>query len=381
MNSNISNKPRVLFLLPVVGQPRHSKRIDMLISSGLHVEILAFERDYPLGRKPSIPITVIGHIKRGHYFRRMAAFFWALKPIRKRAKQNDIVYCFGHDLAALAILSKIGCRVKVALEVGDIQDIQMRNNVIGSIMRVFDRILMRRIDLLILISEGFKDFYSRKLGYKKNYLIIENKVEKSSIFINSNYSKGFKELKPLTSPLKIGYFGVLRDRWGWSVLKQLATRFPDKYQIVLAGKIYGLDDFEESIKNFDNIQYLGEYSSPSGLPYIYSKVDMMWICYAPIKAHDINLLAGRPNRFYESCYFGKPVFGRQSVSFSKDVEKYGIGHCINSNSEEGAINEILKISFQNIKYWQNQMKLLPKNVYIETDESNTLFTALNQLVQ
>jgi succinoglycan biosynthesis protein ExoL len=377
---NTNKMPRVLVLLPVVGQPRHSKRIDMLISSGLDIKVLAFERDYPLGRKPSVPVTIIGYIEHGQYFHRIGSLIKALKPIRKYARNCDIIYCFGHDLAAVALISTMGWKVQIVLEVGDIQDHQMKGGIIGRIARIVDRILMQRIDLLVLISEGFIEFYKKRLGYLKESIIIENKIENNSLPANNNSIRS-QELRPYERPLRIGYFGLLRDEWGWSVLRQLASRFPGKYEIILAGRNFNLSDFDEVLGNSRNIHYIGEYSSPSGLADIYSRVDMVWICYDPIKEYDINLLAGRPNRFYESCYFLKPIFARQSVAFSKDVDKYDIGYCISSITKEEAIAEILGITAEDFLKWQDRMINLPRTVFMETDEGNLLFTKLSNLIK
>ena len=274
----------------------------------------------------------------------------------------------------------MGHKIKIVLEVGDIQDQQMKNGVIGSIARMVDRILMKRIDLLVVISEGFIDFYKKRLAYLKASIIIENKIEKNSLTAINN-SKQCQEFRLIDRPLRIGYFGLLRDEWGWSVLRQLASRFPSKYEIILAGRNFNLSNFDEVIGNSENIQYLGEYSSPSGLADIYSRVDMVWICYDPIKEYNINLIAGRPNRFYESCYFGKPIFARRSVAFATDVVKSDVGYCISSTTHEEAIAEILGISFEDVLHWKDQMINLPKNVFMETDEGKLLLTELSKLIK
>ena len=54
--------------------------------------------------------------------------------------------------------------------------------------------------------------------------------------------------------------------------------------------------------------FAGEYRSPQDLPAIYGGVDMVWSCYPEIREEDYNFKWGRPNRFYEGCYFKKPFF-------------------------------------------------------------------------
>ena len=40
---------------------------------------------------------------------------------------------------------------------------------------------------------------------------------------------------------------------------------------------------------------------------VYGRIDLVWACYQPIGPDDWNLRWARPNRFYESCLFQKPL--------------------------------------------------------------------------
>ena len=54
----MKNNIKILSVLPVLGQPRYSKRITMLQELGFNVEVVTFERDYHRGRIPNCDIKI-----------------------------------------------------------------------------------------------------------------------------------------------------------------------------------------------------------------------------------------------------------------------------------------------------------------------------------
>jgi succinoglycan biosynthesis protein ExoL len=364
----------VLVLLPVVGQPRHSKRIDMLIEQGFKVNVYAFEREWPKGRIPSVSYNSLGIINKKKYLERLPKLINALKILYKIRDKFDIVYCFSHDLFYITVLSSLLRKKIIILEVGDIQDHQMNKTPLGFLSRTIDRIFIKKLSLLILISDGFIPFYKR-LGYSGPIQIIENKIEKSSAKnTNVNYPKNTLVNINNFKKIRIGLFGALNDEWSLQVLLGLQKRFPEKFEILIAGNGICTEKFNLStnINNEKGISYFGEYKSPDDLETIYSQVDIIWACYFPFKKYDISYASGRPNRFFESCFFKKPIISRCGVSFSIDVEKYSIGMCINTISFDDTINLVSKISINDIYEWTQNMRLVPEDVYLLNEESTLL---------
>ena len=206
------------------------------------------------------------------------------------------------------------------MEVGDLVDLQLSQEFRGKIFRLFDRWLTSKMVLLVVISEGFiNEYYKKWLGVNIPSLIIKNKLEwKKKRFENINIQNN----ESLTSDnskkvIRIGYFGLLRDFWSWQILSTLAEQYYKIQKIVFAGMPINPSNLVDQI-SLKNMTYLGEYKSPDGLASIYNQTDMIWACYPEIKKDDWNLCWGRPNRFYESCYFGKPCFARLGSLFAKD---------------------------------------------------------------
>ncbi len=383
MSKNMNNQIRVLVLLPVIGQPRHAKRIDMLLDKGFHVEAMAFQRNWPQGRVPNIPVKIIGKIQHKQYLRRIPTLLKAYAIIKKYCLDFDLIYCFSHDFVMVSALATRGTDKKIAIEVGDISNLQMSNNLMGKISRAIDRRVMRAVDLLVVISKGFMDFYINNLNYQNPYLVIENKIEPNSIKIDRNgfiYNHRNKASHPKTK-IRIGYFGVLNDPWSWSVLKKLIMKHGEKFELFIAGKNLGLIDFDKVLLEERNIHYLGEYKSPADLTRNYINVDLSWVCYPPFKESNFNLLSGRPNRFYEACYFGIPIIARKSVAFAKDVEKYDIGVCIDTIDIDETICRLTKINKEDIKVWKEKIKYLPENLFMLSNEAGELEKSIKSIMK
>lgn len=127
--------PKVLCLLPLVGQPRNSKRISMLQEAGCTVEMLAFERDYHMGRMPTCLVTNLGRIPYGQYLRRAFRLLGALPKIRRGLRRNDVAYASGADMALAGIVAGAGLGRPMVLEVGDIRRVQIAKGWKGAVFR------------------------------------------------------------------------------------------------------------------------------------------------------------------------------------------------------------------------------------------------------
>lgn len=374
---------KVLVLLQVIGHPRDSKRISMLKAAGFEVEAMAFERDYHAGRLPDCRVELLGKLENRRYGKRIFKLLAALPKIRKKAASFDVIYALGQDVAALGQLATLGMPQKVAIEVGDIVHLQLHPGFAGKIVRWLEQMFVKNYGLIVVISPGFlEDYYRGRLKIITPGLVLENKLELEVTEYpfpqtTSDWEKRGTAL--VDRPFRIGYFGLLRDHWSWEVLSQLAQQFPDSYEIWFAGKKINPLDLEERIADKPNMRYMGEYKSPHDLRGLYDSVDMVWACYAQIGEHDWNLRWGRPNRFFESCFFGRPVFAREGAHFAKDVKAEALGMCIATADIAEVIAQIRSITPTQLANWEQNMYALPREKYVYTEESSWLASAILQL--
>lgn len=371
----MSSSFKVLVVLQLIGHPRDSKRISMLQNEGFQVEAVAFERDYHRGRLPNCNVTFLGKVKNRQYFVRLFKLLWAIPTIRQAIRRNKAVYALGQDVAFISSLAGLGLGRPVIMEVGDIVGLQVADSFAGRIFRLFDSIVTSRYSLLVVISEGFLNtYYKSWLGISIPSLVIENKLSSADLPKKpSFYRKRLSdEMISRGRPIRIGYFGLLRDDWSWKVLSSLAASHSEKFEIVFAGFPVNPINICELVKDSSNMFYLGEYKSPDQLPEIYNKIDMVWACYPKIKSNDWNLKWGRPNRFYESCFFGKPCFAREGCLFAEDVKKLNLGCIIDNTDVSEVVNQISAISWKELLIWSHSVFELPSEFFLHSKESKKL---------
>jgi succinoglycan biosynthesis protein ExoL len=375
---------KILVLLPLLGHPRDSKRIAMLQEEGAEVVVSAFEREYHKGRLPNCEINTIGKLEHGKYLNRIFTFFNSIPKVRKHVRNSDIIYCSGPDMAYLAIIASIGLKKPVVLEIGDIREIQVKKSLIGTIYRKVDYYFTNKCALLVSTSNAFiNEYYKKWIDVKVDAIIIENKVdyrlEKRPR--NEQNDNNPEALFSKNRPFKIGYFGLLRDLWSLEILESLAKSNEIYIEIVLAG--IPMDSTKTALNNlikYDSVSYLGEYKSPIDLPKLYNNVDMVWACYPEIREDDWNLKWARPNRFYESCFYGVPIFSRKGCQDAVEVSKFNIGMIVNETDANDVIERISKITVNDLNQWKKNMLELPQKVYLYTTESKELALKLEKIV-
>ena len=372
----------ILTVLPVLGQPRDSKRIDMLVSLGFDVSVAAFNRAYHSGRVPSRPTQIIGTISHGKYLQRIGRLITALPKLRRAMRGRDIVYASSPDMALLAMIAGVFMGKKFILEVGDVREIQTAEGLKGRLVRIVDRVLTNRCSLLVVTAVGFLDNYYRNwLRSDVPAIVVENKIEASLTSARPEAVRGsLPQGRPfIDRPLRIGYFGLLRCQWTWDVLTAFALKHPKDVEIVMAGYPMEPADIAEQAKSIPNVIYSGEYKSPNDLPRLYGAVDLVWACYKFIGPRDWNLKWARPNRFYESCYFGRPLISRLGSSDSKEVDRLKIGFNIRTHEISEVVAELDSITAEMVEQWRSNSISLPNSLFIYTDEAEKLKSHIEHL--
>ena len=377
----------ILSVLPVLGHPRDSKRITMLQQAGFAVAAVAFERDHHTGRLPDCPVERLGKIAHGRYFQRVFSLVTALPAMRRAIRRNHLVYASGPDMAMIALIAGLGLGKPVILEIGDIRRIQVASGLTGYLTRLLDLYVVNASRLLVATAQGFVDGYYREwLHTKTPALVLENKLEASTTESDHIKISALMEDKPLVDrPLRIGYFGVLRCGWSLQVLEALALSMPSEVVIVMAGYLMSLVDLPERVARISNIEFRGEFRSPQDLPSLYGNVDLIWGCYPSPEDRDPNWhwaqLICRSNRFYESCYFQKPIISLVGSGDGIEVERYKIGMIIHDQSIEKVVDVLSGISPDDLARWQENLSKLPRKVYVYTTEADELKGALEGIVK
>ena len=368
---------KILFLNSSINFSRYAKRINLLSRNGISGKIIAFERDDYKGVEFPGEIVSLGKLIPGNYLNRLLQFLKVSLLIRKEIRSIPVVYAFGLDMAFLLRLSSIGLIIKPKLiyEIADIREILIQKSILGKIGRFIERWILKKTQLLIVTSKAYIDEYYKKIlgGFNTNFMVIENKLDSHMlnkiIGIDKNEIQISRIRDVQIDVLKIGYFGRLRCNRSWEVLKYIAEKSNGGIEIVARGVNVCIDNFENDVNNIPNIKFLGEFRSPDDLREIYNDIDLVWAAHFHAQT---NLKWARVCRFYEACYFKKPLISQIGTEDGRIVEKLGLGVCINLDDIKSSGEDVLKITRNTMEKWTTAINKLPAEISSYSNEHKNL---------
>lgn len=285
---------------------------------------------------------------------------------------SDVLYARNLDMALCSQLAMLmtGLKRPLVYECLDVHRLMHRNDSVGMLLRLLERFVLARSALLVVSSPGFlrEYFHARHPGKFRAYLI-ENRLADSPLL----GPRPPMRAKP-SSPLRIGWFGVLRCRRSLDLLESLAIRFGSEIEIILRGyPDVMLPDFHERVRKHHNIRYRGRYKSPEDLQENYAALDLVWAG----DFHDAGFNSRwlLPNRLYEGGYFGVPAIAPQDSETGRWVNERTAGFTVAEPLEETfpALVQGLLASPDRIAEMQTRLLGLPRDTFIQPrDEIRTV---------
>lgn len=368
---------RVLSLLPVVGHPRDSKRIDMLLGCGVEVEVAAFERPNPINRPPRCKVTTLGRIADGALLRRVFVAASALPSLVAMARRNDIIYASGQDMGLMGWVAGVLTGRPVVMEVGDIREIQVAPGAKGALMRSVDRFLSARVALVVVTSEKFISAYYRDMLQRTpRHMVIENKLEMTGEPVPRPVARAGKPGRD--GPLVIGWFGILRFQWAIDALEAVVSRAERPVRVLLAGYTGGDVDISR-LQAMAEVEHVPHYRSPDDLPALYDRIDVVWCAYPVSGSGHAAKNWVRANRFYEACMYRKPLIVLEGTGDADPVRDLGVGVVLPDDRLETAVDAVNAITDAKLKAWAARLAELPASVYSFVEEPEALVAALRKI--
>ena len=197
-------------------------RLQALMKSGVLVDSLAVFRDYYPVNSEILPEPV-GKLDHGSYSKRISTYLLLFCKLMRHVKGKQTVYVFGFDLVLIAVLVKVLSPRKIIIiyEVPDIRELFFAPGLCARILRLSEKILIPKIDLLIATSPEFVSEYYIKLRKLNmpDFRVIENKIHFNQL--PAQYKKRSERIR---GKIRVGYFGVLRCRASLSCLMLLAAQ-------------------------------------------------------------------------------------------------------------------------------------------------------------
>ncbi|UVF18414.1 glucosyl transferase [Microvirga terrae] len=354
------------------------KRISSLQANGCRIVAFTYSRRYQAERA-SVPFDNIplGTTVDRNYLRRLVPLAVGLIAAVRHARvlrEVDIIQARNIDMLALALAARFICgsRARVVYEVLDVQRIFVGKGWTASFIRGVERLLLRRIDLLLISSPDFvKEYFEPLQRYGGPRYLLENKISASQVDSAPRaYAKSSDGL-PAAAPWVIGWFGVLRCRKSLNILAAIADELGSTVKIYIRGRLSREDisetEFSQVVNARPNIIFEGPYASPEDLATIYGKVHFSWsVDFTDAGANSDWLL---PNRLYEGGYFGAVGLARQGTTTARMVAEHELGQAFPQPLEQSVCDFIRDLDGKRYSKLRAAVMAKPRRFFV--DETDT----------
>jgi glycosyltransferase involved in cell wall biosynthesis len=322
------------------------KHRDILISSMLPVD---FNFSYIVwnrkGRsdKPSEntyvytkPIKKLRSLK---YISIIKSYIKFIDKIIKEEKPELLIISHYSLFLPFILFSKEKKNIKIIL---DVHDLPSFTNVIPFKLTLFiEKLIIRKIDYVILASKYFKKYYP-----SKSTIVLDNIPPINHLSIES---KKICE----NGVIKIAFVGALRYPNLYKILIESVSSL-DNVELHFYGS--GTADEEllshaQSLK-VSNVFFHGRFNK-NDIKKIYSNIDLLWACYP---SDNYNVKYATSNKCLESLYFKTPCVYSKGTMLAEDFKRKRIGFSIEPNSKDEIFNFLESLQLKDLNVMQQNIK-------------------------
>ncbi len=332
----------IAFLLTHVPNPRINKRIGIAKESD-SVSVICvrrkgqdlfepFHQDVPHYILETTMPSIKNPVRRLLSYLRF--FVFAFRKLRQ--VHPDTVHCSGIDSLLIAVLISFVRKISIIYEVCDIRECYLsdRKTVMTLFIPAFEKLLLKKVDLLIITSEMFYDAYYKGRIEKDRVLYIPNSPDLSF----------FKDYKKQThEKFTIGFIGGIRYLDQLKMLVDAGSQIDD-VRIFFAGgnsQVGGESKLKAYAEGKKNITFLGRYDYATQICALYEKADCIYSVY---DADNPNVRIALPNKLYEAVYCELPIIVANGTNLANIVNKYGIGISVPHNNTAELVEKIRSLA-------------------------------------
>lgn len=341
---------QIVFLQNSATQPRCHKRFRSFRDIGINGKVYSFNRNWYNANLPKdIEINSLGDLNPGNYFNRLILYIKKLKGVFKENK-GSFYYCYGQDMAFVAMIF----RQKYIYEESDLMYLEYKSGLMRIIMKKLDKFIQKHSLVTVLTSQGFVEYLYKKIP--DNIILIPNKLD--GYFLKKE-RPAIKEFD--ASFYKFAFIGLLRYEDNIFSFIEIMESVSPKSEFHIWGD--SSDEIRSKIiefcKTHSQAYYHGPFRNPVDLEYIYSHIDINFVCY---NAKGRNEQIAEPNKLYESAFFNTPIIVSYGTYLSVVVEKLKTGLVLDCSSKQSIVD-----FFDNTN--REQLRRLSKNCSeIESEE-------------
>jgi succinoglycan biosynthesis protein ExoL len=377
--SHISDGSDLSFFCPDVTDASTLKRVQQFMDLGYRVTVFGFRRKrYNTAYQPSWPNVPLGFTTDGRYAQRATALLQALPALfanRATLARTSIFYARNIDQLLLVLLARLiaSSNAPIVYEVLDIAPIFVRHGPIPALLRLVERLCLKRVQLLVLSSPGFhRNYFSAIQKYGGEWFLLENKLYR----LPPSSPAPARAAAGRGRPWVVGYFGLIRGQSTFDLIARLADRLQGKVLFKFGGVVTTVErsKFDAVLQRCPNIVYDGPYLPQQDLERLYSGVDFAWALDLENPDHNSRWLM--PCRFYEAGQFSVPCLAVDGFEVGGAIERHRIGWTFKEPLEESLVRFFERLTAAEYEKVRDRLLGMPSDTFIAGDDIIRLCSTL-----
>ena len=221
--------------------------------------------------------------------------------------RHDVIWAWGHDVCFIASIGMLFTkRRRLIWDISDINLQLLQPTLKSKLLRIIERLLVRRADRLFLTSAGFYDTYYKFIVEERKVNIIENKKNEIPEMATTTPARS-------APPWVIVYAGIFRSTAMVKLILAVAKALGHNFRFHLHGCVDRNTDISPLVlpeTAQDNVVYFGSYTSDE-LPGIYQAGHIVWgFTDAAANLNERILLT---NRIYDAMAYCRPIITNEDT--------------------------------------------------------------------
>jgi len=368
---------RILMLLSKPFKPEPWHEAKTLVNAGYHVKIIGWDREKKYKKKEIVDGIEIERISiqapYGSFVGLLPLYpiFYLIIFIKSIFMDFDVVECHNFDTLPLGLLIGKLKGKKIVYHSLDLyftwfaRETSSRiKKYISIIFRKFEKLTLKSIDHLIVVTPALLDYY-------KKYDI----TCKTTVLLNTPNKNFFNQFiqnknKEDSSKFVISYIGEIRYEEPLLNLIEASAKINDVEVLIVGGGVKA-ESIKKKVEKYPNVLIIGQVPYKEVIKY-YMKSDCT---YAVYDSNVENIKVAIPVKVFEAMACGIPVIVNKNIWVSNFVEKNKIGLCVNEDNREEIENAILELKNNKnlkIEFGKNGRKLFEETYNWEKQEEKLL---------
>lgn len=243
----------------------------------------------------------------------------------------DCDLIMARNLEQLAIARTLVGDRPLAYECLDIHRLLVGKGMASRAVQAIEAKLLPRVDLLITSSPAFIENHFAATSLDSQVMLLENKLLVEDMKTFTPVSQA-----PVTGPVRIGWFGMLRCAKTFEVLKAIASSSAGAIEVLIAGKPSPaiFSDFSAMLASTPGIEFVGPYSY-ADLPALYGRCHFAWTIDWYEEGENSSWLL--PNRIYEAVAYGSIPIALAHIEVGRWLAARNAGLLVSEHEEVTSI--------------------------------------------